>query len=304
MSEFTVRGTARGRGRRRREAAWPPRACSSTRGARRDADRPAPGARRARTRSRRSASSWRSAAHPAGLLTGADLVVHQPGRALDQPTVAAARGGGRAGHRRSGAGVALAARARGGHHRHEREVDDDGAHGADARGRRACGRSSAATSAPRSRATSARRRPTTMHVVEVSSFQLETTDTFHPWIAALLNLTAGPPGPPRERRGVRRGESAHLRAADRARLGGGECRRCAGARDGRGAAGARVVRFARDARDRRGRAPWPTAGSCRARPGRRHPARADARRAADRAAPAGRRAGGARPSLARWAPRR
>ncbi|HOQ61306.1 MAG TPA: Mur ligase family protein, partial [Vicinamibacterales bacterium] len=31
--------------------------------------------------------------------------------------------------------------------------------------------------------------PATIHVVEVSSFQLETTDTFHPWIAALLNLT-------------------------------------------------------------------------------------------------------------------
>jgi UDP-N-acetylmuramoylalanine--D-glutamate ligase len=30
----------------------------------------------------------------------------------------------------------------------------------------------------------------TVHVVEVSSFQLETTATFHPWIAALLNLSA------------------------------------------------------------------------------------------------------------------
>ena len=29
----------------------------------------------------------------------------------------------------------------------------------------------------------------TVHVVEASSFQLETTDTFHPWIAALLNLS-------------------------------------------------------------------------------------------------------------------
>jgi UDP-N-acetylmuramoylalanine--D-glutamate ligase len=28
-----------------------------------------------------------------------------------------------------------------------------------------------------------------IHVVEVSSFQLETTDTFHPWIAVLLNLS-------------------------------------------------------------------------------------------------------------------
>jgi len=30
----------------------------------------------------------------------------------------------------------------------------------------------------------------TVHVVEVSSFQLESTSTFHPWIAALLNLSA------------------------------------------------------------------------------------------------------------------
>jgi UDP-N-acetylmuramoylalanine--D-glutamate ligase len=29
----------------------------------------------------------------------------------------------------------------------------------------------------------------TVHVVEASSFQLETTDTFHPWIAALLNMS-------------------------------------------------------------------------------------------------------------------
>lgn len=32
--------------------------------------------------------------------------------------------------------------------------------------------------------------PDTIHVVEVSSFQLETTATFHPWIAVLLNLSA------------------------------------------------------------------------------------------------------------------
>lgn len=31
--------------------------------------------------------------------------------------------------------------------------------------------------------------PDTRHVVEVSSFQLETTDTFHPWIAAVLNVS-------------------------------------------------------------------------------------------------------------------
>ena len=31
--------------------------------------------------------------------------------------------------------------------------------------------------------------PQTLHVVEVSSFQLEGTDSFHPWIAVLLNLS-------------------------------------------------------------------------------------------------------------------
>src|SRR4030095_2033506 len=29
----------------------------------------------------------------------------------------------------------------------------------------------------------------TVHVIEASSFQLETTDTFRPWIAALLNFS-------------------------------------------------------------------------------------------------------------------
>jgi UDP-N-acetylmuramoylalanine--D-glutamate ligase len=32
--------------------------------------------------------------------------------------------------------------------------------------------------------------PDTFHIIEVSSFQLETTDTFHPWIAVLLNLSS------------------------------------------------------------------------------------------------------------------
>jgi UDP-N-acetylmuramoylalanine--D-glutamate ligase len=31
--------------------------------------------------------------------------------------------------------------------------------------------------------------PDSIHVIEVSSFQLETSDTFHPWIAVLLNLS-------------------------------------------------------------------------------------------------------------------
>jgi UDP-N-acetylmuramoylalanine--D-glutamate ligase len=32
--------------------------------------------------------------------------------------------------------------------------------------------------------------PDTFHIVEVSSFQLEATETFHPWIAVLLNLSS------------------------------------------------------------------------------------------------------------------
>jgi UDP-N-acetylmuramoylalanine--D-glutamate ligase len=36
----------------------------------------------------------------------------------------------------------------------------------------------------------ARSRPESLHVVEVSSFQLESTETFHPWIAVLLNFSA------------------------------------------------------------------------------------------------------------------
>ena len=32
--------------------------------------------------------------------------------------------------------------------------------------------------------------PDSLHVVEVSSFQLETIDTFHPWIAVMLNLSS------------------------------------------------------------------------------------------------------------------
>jgi UDP-N-acetylmuramoylalanine--D-glutamate ligase len=35
----------------------------------------------------------------------------------------------------------------------------------------------------------AQSRPDTIHVVEVSSFQLETTDRFRPWVAVLLNLS-------------------------------------------------------------------------------------------------------------------
>jgi UDP-N-acetylmuramoylalanine--D-glutamate ligase len=89
--------------------------------------------------------------------------------------------------------------------------------------------------------------PETVHVVEVSSFQLETTDTFHPWIAALLNVTADH---------LDRHASAEEYAAAKARIFARQTERdvaVANADDARalamaGAGRARVVRFARDAR--------------------------------------------------------
>jgi len=78
----------------------------------------------------------------------------------------------------------------------------------------------------------------TVHVVEVSSFQLETTDTFHPWIAALLNASAEEYAAAKARIFARQtGRDIAVANADDARA-------LAMASAGR----ARVVRFARDAR--------------------------------------------------------
>jgi UDP-N-acetylmuramoylalanine--D-glutamate ligase len=89
--------------------------------------------------------------------------------------------------------------------------------------------------------------PETVHVVEVSSFQLETTVTFHPWIAALLNLSADH---------LDRHASVEEYAAAKARIfaqqtegdiavvNADDARALAMAAAGR----ARIVRFARDAR--------------------------------------------------------
>ena len=74
--------------------------------------------------------------HREALFTAADLVVLSPGV---PPGQHGDRGGAtrrRAGHRRDRARVALADRPRGRDHRHEGEVDDDDAGGADAAGSR------------------------------------------------------------------------------------------------------------------------------------------------------------------------
>ena len=65
----------------------------------------------------------------------------------------------------------------------------------------------------------------TIHVVEASSFQLEATDTFHPWIAVLLNFSPDHLDRHATVDEYASGQDADLRAADRRRLGGAERRR-------------------------------------------------------------------------------
>jgi len=127
--------------------------------------------------------------HPVELLTGADLVVVSPGVAATQPAVTAARA---AGVPVIGE-IELASRwIRG------RIVAITGTKGKSTT-TALTGRILAAAGihAPVGgnigtplAAQVAESRPESIHVVEVSSFQMETTDRFHPWVAVLLNLTA------------------------------------------------------------------------------------------------------------------
>jgi UDP-N-acetylmuramoylalanine--D-glutamate ligase len=183
--------------------------------------------------------------HPEGLLSGADLVVLSPGVPVDQPAVAAARA---AGVPVIGE-VELASRwVRG------RIVAITGTKGKstttaltgrilETAGVRAVVGGNIGTPLASQVAGST---PETVHVVEVSSFQLETTETFHPWIAALLNLSADH---------LDRHANVEAYAAAKARIFARQTGRdiaVANADDTRAlamaAAGrARVVRFARDA---------------------------------------------------------
>ena len=76
--------------------------------------------------------------------------------------------------------------------------------------------------------------PETVHVVEVSSFQLETTARFHPWIAVLLNFSRGPSRPARQSGRIRGGQDSGLRQPDGRGLGGRERGRPERAGDGEG----------------------------------------------------------------------
>jgi UDP-N-acetylmuramoylalanine--D-glutamate ligase len=89
--------------------------------------------------------------------------------------------------------------------------------------------------------------PETVHVVEVSSFQLETAVTFHPWIAALLNLSADHldrHASVEEYAAAKARIFAQQTAGDIAVVNADDARALAMAAAGR----ARIVKFARDAR--------------------------------------------------------
>ena len=127
--------------------------------------------------------------HRAGTLSGADLIVLSPGVPLQQPLIAAAR---QAGVRIVGEAELASWWVRG------RIVAITGTKG----------KSTTTTLAGRMFQAGGLKTlvggnigtplstqvdestPETFHIVEMSSFQLETTDAFHPWIAVLLNVSA------------------------------------------------------------------------------------------------------------------
>ena len=126
-----------------------------------------------------------------GLLTfrRQDLIVVSPGVPMDTPEVKQVIGVWAAGDWGAGAGEPVSAGAGGGDYGVEWEDDDYDAGGedilrmrrADAGGREYW----AAGDRPGGKEYALRR----VSVLEVSSFQLETVEEFHPWIAVILNIT-------------------------------------------------------------------------------------------------------------------
>ena len=163
--------------------------------------------------------------HRAETFTGADAGGGVAGRALGP-----ARAGGRARARRAGdggagAGVPVPAGAGGGGDGHQGQVHDHrgaGGHAARDGARRARGRQHRPG---RDRAGGGRHRRRRIFVLEVSSFQLEGTDTFRPQVAVFLNLSADHLDRHASFEEYARGQGAHLPQPDRRRLGGGERRR-------------------------------------------------------------------------------
>jgi len=124
--------------------------------------------------------------HVTDTFTQADLVVLSRGcRRISRPfrprAIAACPSSPRS------SGLSLAAGPRDCDHRDEREIDHHGVDRPDARGGRLQGHGRRQHRRPLS-AQVAESTPDTFHVVETSSFQLEQIDTFHPWIAVMLNF--------------------------------------------------------------------------------------------------------------------
>ena len=120
---------------------------------------------------------------------GQDLIVVSPGVPVDAPPLVQARASGEPviGE------IELAAQHLPGpdrrHHRIERQDDHYHSGGRDSCRRRSPGRWSAATSARRPSHWSTGASRETVIVLEVSSFQLETIQTFRPKVAVILNIT-------------------------------------------------------------------------------------------------------------------
>ncbi len=138
-----------------------------------------------------------------------------PGVPPELPELVGARAARRAGHRRAGARLALARRAA--------SIAITGTKGKSTtttlvgRMLEAAGRTvlvGGNIGAPLSAQVDAST-PDTLHVVEASSFQLETTDTFHPWIAVLLNFSPDHLDRHPDLDGYARGEGADLREPGR-----------------------------------------------------------------------------------------
>ena len=147
-------------------------------------------------------------------LTSADLIVLSPGVPPRQAAIEQRAPGGRRGHGRAGARLAMAARPRRGDHRHEGQIDDDDADGPDARSRRSSG---ARRRQHRHRAERAGRRLHRRHDPRRRGEQLSARDHGHvqPVDCGADELLARSSGSSRRRGGVRRRQVADLRQSRR-----------------------------------------------------------------------------------------
>ena len=119
---------------------------------------------------------------------GQDLIVVSPGVPVDAPPLVQARALGESRDRRDRTCGAVPARAHRRHHRIERQDHDHHAHRRDHDGRRLPALVGGNIGTP-AISLAERAKPETVIVLEISSFQLETIQTFRPKVAVVLNVT-------------------------------------------------------------------------------------------------------------------